>query len=95
MERRFVVEAKIFSFSALAGKSELRLEERRKGFIGSLSLSLQCSDWLADMVEEVSLSLGDEDFAKSFREKGKVLKVHKGGNKSGRLLVATAFAEDG
>jgi hypothetical protein len=89
------VEAKKFSFSALAGKSELRLEERRKDFVGSLSLSLQCSDWLADMVEEASLSLGEEDFAKSFREKGKVLKVHKGGNKAGRFLVATAFAEGG
>jgi hypothetical protein len=52
------VEAKSFSFTALAGKTELRLEERRKGFVGSLSLSLQCSDWLADTVEAASLSPG-------------------------------------
>jgi hypothetical protein len=89
------VEAKSFSFSALADKPELSLVERRKGFVGSLSLSLQCSDWLADMVEAASLSLGEEDFAKTFREKGKVLKIHKGWNKSGRFLVATVFAEGG
>jgi uncharacterized protein (DUF924 family) len=75
MERHFEVEAKSFSFSAFPGKIEMRLEERRKGFIDSFFLSLHCSDWLADTVEAVSLSLslGEEDFAKSFREKSKVL----------------------
>ena len=29
------MEAKSFSFLAIAGKTELHLEERRKGFIGS------------------------------------------------------------
>jgi hypothetical protein len=68
MERRFAVEAKSFSFSVIAGKTELRLKERRKGFVGYLFLSFQCSDWLVDMVEAASLSLGEEDFSKSFRE---------------------------
>ena len=95
IERRFAVEAKSFSFLAFPGKTEMRLEERRKGFIGSFFLSLQCSDWLADTVEAASLSLGEEDFAKSFREKGKVLMVHKGWNKSNRFLVAVVFAEGG
>jgi hypothetical protein len=36
MERRFLVEAKAFCFTAKEGSTELRLEERRKGFIGSL-----------------------------------------------------------
>jgi hypothetical protein len=93
MERQFVVEAKSFTFLALVDKSELRLEERRKGFISSLSLSLQCSDWLADMVEAASLSLGEEDFVKTFREKGKVLKIQKHWSKSGRFLMASVFAE--
>jgi hypothetical protein len=30
------VEAKSFSFSTIASKTEMRLEERRKGFVGSL-----------------------------------------------------------
>ena len=95
MERRFAVEVKSFSFSAIAGKTELYLEERRKGFIGSLFLGLQCSNWLADMVEAALLSPRQEDFAKSFRENGKALMVHKGWNKSGRFLVATVFVEGG
>jgi hypothetical protein len=85
----------IFLLSVFPSKIEMRLEERRKGFIGSFFLSLHCSDWPVDTMEAVSLSLGEEDFAKSFREKSKVLMVHKGWNKSGRFLVATVFAEGG
>jgi hypothetical protein len=58
-------------------------------------LSLQCSDWLADTVEAASLSQGKEEFAKSFRENGKALIVHKGCNKSSCFLVAAVFAEGG
>jgi hypothetical protein len=89
------MEAKSFSFLAIAGKIELHLEERRKGFVGSLYVSLQCFDWLADTVEVASLSPREEDFTKSFRENGKALMVHKGWNKSGRFLVATVFAKGG
>jgi hypothetical protein len=46
-------------------------------------------------VEAASLSPGEEDFAKSLRENGKALMVHKGWNKSGRFLVAVVFAEVG
>jgi hypothetical protein len=95
MEGRFAVEAKLFSFSANADKSELRLEERRKGFVGSLLLSLQCSDWLEDIVEVAALSPGKEDFTKSFRENGKALMVRKGCNKAGCFLVAAIFVEGG
>jgi hypothetical protein len=52
MERRFSVEAKTFSFSANMGKPILRLEEKRKGFSGFISLGIKCSDWLADAVEK-------------------------------------------
>jgi hypothetical protein len=89
------VEAKSFSFLANASKSKLRFEERRKGFVGSLLLSLQCSDWLADTVEAASLSPGKEDFANSFRENGKALTVHKGCNKAGHFLVVVVFVEGG
>jgi hypothetical protein len=95
MERRFAMEAKSFSFLAKADKPELRLEEKRKGFTGSFSLSLQCSNWLADMVEEVLKSQGTEVFDKSFQENEMILKIHKGCNKAGRFLVAEAFVEGG
>jgi hypothetical protein len=52
MERRFSVEAKSFCFSANSGKSVLRLEEKRKGFGGFISLGIKCSDWLVNTVEE-------------------------------------------
>jgi hypothetical protein len=68
MERRFSMEAKSFLFSAKLGKSMIHLEERRKGFGGSILLGIRRSDWLADTVEEALLSQRKEDFAKSFRE---------------------------
>jgi hypothetical protein len=52
MERQFSVEAKTFSFSVNMGKSVLHLEEKRKGFSGFISLGINCSDWLANAVEE-------------------------------------------
>jgi hypothetical protein len=95
MELSFAVEAKSFSFLVNEGKSEVHMEKRRNGFSGSISLSLLCSDWLADMVEEALLSQGTEVFAKYFREDSKVLRVHKGCNKAGRFLKAAVFAEGG
>jgi hypothetical protein len=67
-------------------------EKRVRWFLIAESSMLRL---LADMVEAASLSLGEEDFPKTFREKGKVLKIHKGWNKSGRFLVASVFAEGG
>jgi hypothetical protein len=56
MEQSVAVEAKSFSFLVNEGKSEVRMEERRNGFTGSISLNLLCFDWLVDMVEEAMLS---------------------------------------
>lgn len=53
MELRLMVEAK--SFSLLAKSKEIRLEERRKNFDGSISLGIRCFGWLADTVEEALL----------------------------------------
>jgi len=51
MEHRFSVEAKALYFSVKADVSEIRLEERRKGFSGFIFLGLQCSVWLLAIVE--------------------------------------------
>jgi hypothetical protein len=95
MERRFMLEAKSFSLSAKPGESEIHLEERQKGFGGSILLGIWCLDWLVDMVEEALMSQGNEDFAKSFREAVEVLMVRKGSNKAGRFLEVAVFVEVG
>jgi hypothetical protein len=41
MERRFVVEAKTFSFMARKGNEIIRLEEKRKGFGGFILLGIK------------------------------------------------------
>jgi hypothetical protein len=38
MERRFSVEAKAFCFTVKEGSANLRLEERRKGFVGVIRM---------------------------------------------------------
>jgi hypothetical protein len=93
MEHRFVVEAKTFLFSAKVSK--LRLEERRKGFVGVIMVSKQCASWLAATVEEAIQTPVKVDFVKDFREEGKSLLVSRGGNKAGRFLEVAAFAEGG
>jgi hypothetical protein len=95
MERRFTVEAKSFLFTANLGKSLIRLEEKRKGFGGFLSLGIKLSDWLADMVEEAFESQGKEDFARSFRDEARVLKIRMGSNKAGCFLEVAVFVEGG
>jgi hypothetical protein len=93
MEHSFKVEAKSFSFSAKPGSSTIRLEERRKGFGGSITLEFRYADCVADTVEEALLAQGTEDFAKSFREEVEVLRVSKGSNKAGNFLEVAVFAE--
>jgi hypothetical protein len=93
MDRHFSVEAKAFSFLAKAGKSELHLEGRRKGFVGFIFMGYQCSIWLAATVE-VLLSPG-KDFVKSFHEDVKILMVRRGDNKAGHFLEVTIFAKGG
>ena len=51
MERSFSFDAKTFYLSAKDGCPNLRLEERRKGFVGYIFTSIQCSSWLVDTVE--------------------------------------------
>jgi len=53
------------------GKSVLRIEERRKGFLGVVLLGLQCTAWVVTAVKEALQSQGVEDFVKSFREDSK------------------------
>jgi hypothetical protein len=55
MERSFYVEAKTFCLSAKDEYPKLRLEERRKGFVGYIFASLQCLLWLVDTVEAAKL----------------------------------------
>jgi len=95
MERRFVVEAKEFLFSVKSGFSELRLEEKRKSFLGVVVLGSLCSAWLVDTVKEALKSPGSLDFVKSFREESKLVIVRKGGNQAGRFLEVSSFAVGG
>jgi hypothetical protein len=94
MESRFFVEAKSFSFSVEEGKSTLCVEERRRGFLGSVFLGPRGVDWLLDILEELLRSSGSEDFSKSIRVDSKALTVKRGGNRNGRFLVVTTQAVD-
>jgi hypothetical protein len=93
MERRFSIEAKSFFFSSKNGSPLLRLEERRKKFLGYIFVSTQGASWLVDTVE--AACQGMENVAKSFREGDKALMVHGGANKAGRFLEVAVFAEGG
>jgi hypothetical protein len=95
IERRFSAEAKAFYFSVKVDVSEIRLEERRKGFAGFIFLGLQCSAWLLVTVEEALKEPVKKDFVKSYRKDVKALMVREGGNKAGRNLEVAAFAEGG
>jgi hypothetical protein len=75
MERLFLGETKSFLFTANLGKSLLRLEEKRKGFGGFLLLGIKLSDWLANKVEEAVKSQRKENFARSFCDEARVLKI--------------------
>lgn len=86
MENCFFVEAKSFSFSVEIGKSKVWLEERKKGFIRVVSLGLRCVAWLIEMVEEVLLSAGAEEFVKTTPEASNVVTVKRGGNRDERFL---------
>ena len=55
----------------------------------------QCATWLVASVEEAFQSPEKEDSVKYFREEGKTLMVSGCGNKAGRYLEVTAYAEVG
>jgi predicted Ser/Thr protein kinase len=86
MESRFSVEAKAFYFLAVSGKQVLRLGERRKGFRGFILLGVKASVWLADMLEDAFETQRREDFARSFCDEVRVLKVRMGRNMVGCFL---------
>jgi hypothetical protein len=93
MERHISIEAKTFNFSAK--DLNFRLEERRKGFIGFILVGQQCATWLVATVEVAFQSPEKEDSVKYFHEEGKTLMVSGCGNKAGRYLEVTAYAEGG
>jgi hypothetical protein len=93
MERWFSIEAKSFCFSIKEGFSDLRLEERRKKFVGFIFTSSPCAAWLRDIVEAATQV--KEDISKSHREGDKVLMVHGGSNKAGRYLEVSFYTEGG
>jgi hypothetical protein len=95
MESRFFVEAKTFVFSVVDGKSDLWVEERRKGFSGAVCLGSLCIVWLVSKMEWVLRNTGVEDFVESFREGSKAVIVRRGRNKAGRFLEVAVYAKGG
>jgi hypothetical protein len=93
MERRFSVEAKTFSFSAQSGRSDIRLEEKRKGFRGFIFLGIKCSEWLVVAMEEALETQRKEEFARFFRDEVRVVKIRMGSNKAGYFLETAVFVE--
>ena len=92
MEHSFSFEAKTFCLSAKDGCSNLRLEERRKGFVGYIFASIQCSLWLVEAAIQAKVK---EEVAKSYHEGDKATMVHRGGNKARRFLEVSVLAEGG
>jgi hypothetical protein len=95
LERRFFLEAKTFLFSVEEVKSVLRMEERRKGFLGVVLLGLHCTAWVVATMKEALRSQGVEDFVKSYREDSKAWIVRKGYNKDGCFLEQAVYAVGG
>jgi hypothetical protein len=93
MECRFSVEAKTFSFSVISGKAVLHLEEKQKRFGGFILLGGKGSVWLADMVEEALGVPKKGEFARSFSDEVRVLKIRMGSNRAGCFLEAAVFVE--
>jgi hypothetical protein len=92
MERRFKVEAKTFFFSTKA--SQIRLEERRKGFLGLILVDRRGANWLAETVEEAARSPVLGEFVRASSEGRKSLSVRGGSNKGGRFLEVVALVDD-
>jgi hypothetical protein len=95
MEMWFSVEAKAFCFTAKEGSTDLRLEERRKGFVGFIRVGPQGAVWLVAKVEEAFQSQVKDGSAKGFREDENSLLVREGCNKAGRFLEVAVEADGG
>jgi hypothetical protein len=95
LEKRLFVEAKTFLFSVEEGKSVLRMEERRKGFLGVVLLGLQCNAWVVATMKEALWSHGVQDFVKSFQEDSKAWIVRKDCKKASCFLELAVYAVGG
>jgi hypothetical protein len=95
MDKNFIVESKSFTFSVLGGASTLRVEEKRKYFLGVVILNSQSSEWLTSTLEVLLGFPEEQDFVKSFKEGLKVLIAQRSGNKAGCFLEATTFGLGG
>jgi hypothetical protein len=85
------MEAKTFSFSVISSKAMLRLEEKRKRFSGFILLGGKGSVWLVDMVEEALGVPKKGEFARSFSDEVRVLKIRMGSNRAGYFLEAAVL----
>jgi hypothetical protein len=95
MEWRFFIEVKSFLFSVKEDVVVVRLEERRKGFAGVVSLGLPCAVLLVATVEVALRNTGMKGLVKSFRKFQQVLIVRLGENKADRFLEMAVYAEGG
>jgi hypothetical protein len=68
---------------------------KKEMYVGAILVSPSASNWLVDSLEEVCLISVKVDFAKSYREEGKALMVHRGGNKASRFLQVGIYIEGG
>jgi hypothetical protein len=89
------VEAKSFYFSTRKGNALVCLEEKRKGFGGFILLGSKCLVWLVDAVEEAMGAQRKEEFARTFWEGARILKVRMESNKAGRFLEVAVFVKGG
>jgi hypothetical protein len=62
MDKNFIVESKSFTFSVLGGASTLRVEEKRKIFLGVVILNSQSSEWLVLTLEVLLGFPKEQDF---------------------------------
>jgi hypothetical protein len=95
MDKKFLVESKSFAFSVLAGASALRMEEKRKNFMGVVILNSQSSEWLASLLEGLLGLPEEQEIVKLFREGSKLLIARRGENKDGCFLEVSSFGLGG
>jgi hypothetical protein len=95
MDKKFLVESKSLAFPVLVRAMALRVEEKRKKFLGVVILNYQSSEWLASTLEVLLGLLEEKELVKSFREGSKLLIAQRGGNKAGLFLEVSSFGFGG
>jgi hypothetical protein len=93
MERWFLVKAKAFCFTAKEGSTNLRLEERRKGFLGVIRVGPQSTVSLMAKVEKACQSQVKEGSVWDFQEDERCLMIRQGRNKASRFLEVAIEAD--